>query len=234
MQRLLVFGDIHGCADTLKKLIDKIKLTKDDKLIFLGDYIDRGQNVFEVVDFLIELSNNFDCVFLKGNHEDMMLRGFRDGEREMARIFVLNGGGSTLDSYRKHLGITNRQQTFSFEMFPQSHQDFFNNLNIIHTENDYVFVHAGVDPNYPLENQTEEDMLWIRQDFLFYDGEVAGGKTVVHGHTPMEPDKLDEYNKKYKDRINLDSACVFGYNLTCIDILTNKKYTQKMSDLKVA
>ena len=233
MYRILVFSDIHGCADTLKSLIRKVEPTRKDKLIFLGDYIDCGDKSFEVVDYLINLSSKFDCVFLKGNHEDMMLRGVKDGDRNMTRMFIMNGGNATLKSYRGELNITNPRENISFDMFPQSHQDFYNNLKISHEIGNYLFVHAGVNPRYPLNNQMDEDKLWIRNEFLFHTGEVAEGKIVVHGHTPMEPNDLINYNDKYKDRINVDSACVFGYNLTCIDILTNKKYTQKMRDIKV-
>jgi len=233
MDRLIAFGDIHGCFHTIKELINQVNPTQRDALIFLGDYIDRGNMSYEVIDYLIDLSSQFNCVFLKGNHEDMLLKGLRDNDYENARIFMLNGGDATLKSYRKALDIKDARQSVFFEDFPQSHKDFFNNLKVSYEYENFFFVHAGIDPRYPLDDQVEEDMLWIRDDFLYYDGQVADGKIIVHGHTPMEPKNIKIYNDKYKDRINIDSACVFGYNLTCVDVLTNTKYTQKLRDLKV-
>lgn len=224
MQRILAFGDIHGCADVIKQLIEKVNPTEEDILIFLGDYIDRGSMSFEVIEFLIELNKNFKCIFLKGNHEDMMIRCLKNRDREMCRIFTYNGGDDTMKSYKKSLNL---DSPMKWDDLPKDHQEFYDNLLTSYQLDDFFFVHAGVDPNYPLDKQYDGDLLWIRNNFLFHEGQVAGGLTVVHGHTPMIDDEIDKYNNKYEDKINLDSGCVFGYILTCMDVLTGTKYTVK-------
>lgn len=233
-KRVLAVGDVHGCANTLKKLIETINPTIEDKLIFLGDYIDRGDKSFEVVDYLIELNKSFDCVFLKGNHEDLLLNCLKGQNYSDCRTFMMNGGNATIKSYRKNIGYKNDQTEMPFDDFPMEHQEFYNNLKLYHEEEGFLFVHAGVNPYTTFDQQNESDFLWIRGEFLQYNGRIMEDVKVIHGHTPMEPDKIDEYyNDKYNDRMNLDTACVFGYVLTCIDVLTNDKYTQKMIDEKI-
>ncbi len=239
-ERILTFTDIHGCADTLKSLVERVDPTINDVLIFLGDYVDRGDKSYEVVDYLIELDKIFDCVFLKGNHEDMFVNYLKHKLRmDDYNMFLYNGGNATLKSYcdntiDEETGNPLDSKTgLSFEDLPKSHQEFYDNLKIYHEIDDFIFVHAGLNPAHSLENQNEHDMLWIREPFLNYRGTVLEGKTIVHGHTPMEQDELDKYHDKYSDRINLDSACVFGYELTCMDVLTRKETKTKLIDKRI-
>lgn len=240
-KRILAIGDIHGCADTVKELVRRLEPTPDDVMVFLGDYVDRGDKSFEVVDYLIELDKTHNCVFIKGNHEDMWV-SYLDKTMNMSdhSMFFYNGGTSTLKSYCDNIidettgDVMKTGNGLGFDDLPQSHRDFYNNLKIIHEIEDFIFVHAGVNPEYDLEHQTENDLLWIRNQFLFYNSTIFEGKTIVHGHTPMEPHELDKYHNVYDDKINLDSACVFGYTLTAMDVRTRKATKIKMMDMKVA
>lgn len=239
MGRLLAVGDIHGCADTLESLLNQIMLMHDDKVVFLGDYVDRGDKVFQTVERLIALREEYGddvCTFLMGNHEEMFIRYLKgQGRMEDDRIFRYNGGTSTINGYLEGLGIEDTiDNPFCWDSLPQNHKDFYDNLKVIHEDGDYVFVHAGVRPNVALGDQLAHDVIWIRNEFLFHDEPVMPGRTIVHGHTPMEETEIDQYNAKYPDKWNTDSACVFGYVLTCRD-LTNGFVTRvKCRDKRVA
>ena len=233
MGRILAVGDIHGCALTLESLIDQIELMHDDQIVFLGDYVDRGNGVYETVERLIKLKEEYGDVvtFLMGNHEEMFIR-YLKGECRMNedRMFLYNGGGVTIRSYRENLGITGKQDEFArpeYELYwnnlPQRHKDFYDSLKVCHEIDQYVFVHAGVRPDVKLGDQLAHDMIWIRDEFLYHEQPVMEGKIIVHGHTPMEKYEIQAYNEHYDDKYNLDSACVFGRDLTCLD-LTNMVY----------
>jgi serine/threonine protein phosphatase 1 len=203
MEKIFAIGDIHGCFDKLCALMDKIKIDFDnDILLFLGDYIDRGHNSFDVVEYLIDLKKHFQkIVFLKGNHEEM-LEKYLSGKDRLT--YLINGGQQTLESYMK------RSRTNSSSLIPQEHLDFFESLLLYYESDNYIFVHAGLRENIPLEMQNPADFLWIRKDFVNSDFDF--GKRVVFGHTPYaEP--LIEPNK-----IGIDTGAVYGNKLTCLEL----------------
>ncbi len=203
-KRLLAVGDIHGCLGMLQRLMEKVAATADDQLIFLGDYIDRGPDSRGVVDFLLDLQEKFPrTVFLKGNHEQMLL-DFLSGEDHL--MFLLNGGNATLESY----GSAERP----VPVIPSTHLAFFDSLATHHVEGDFVFVHAGLRPGVPLGEQDEYDMRWIRGEFI--NSDFDWGKTVVFGHSP-QPEVLRRDNM-----IGLDTGAVYGHFLTCCDLLTGE------------
>lgn len=235
--RILVVGDIHGCAKTLTSMIDQLEVTHEDKVVFLGDYVDRGDGVFSVIEQLIEFKEMFpDTVFIKGNHEDMFLKYIKgEGRMDDARMFLYNGGTSTINSYLEHLNLTDtREDPFDWDKLPESHQKFYNELKVMHEIDKYVFVHAGVRPQVHLYDQEDHDMIWIRGEFLHWPMEVLKGRVIVHGHTPMEEDERINYNERYPDRINLDSACVFDFYLTCRDLISGFEWKIKNRDKRVA
>jgi serine/threonine protein phosphatase 1 len=195
-------GDIHGCAETLIELLRLIHIDADGKeykRVFLGDYIDRGPNSKKVVDTLMSLDGT--NVFLLGNHEDMYLasdpsyqNGYTFYERNsMASSFMYNGGSQTLESYNNDV--------------PQNHQTWYKNLQLFHEDELRFYVHAGIVPQVALDEQHRGDLLWIRHTFLY--SESDHGKYIVHGHTPNRGGVDIKPN-----RVNLDSGCVFGYNLS--------------------
>ncbi|MEJ2284331.1 MAG: metallophosphoesterase family protein [Desulfobacterales bacterium] len=210
MSKIFAIGDIHGCYDQLLELLKKIPVDyKQDTLVFMGDYIDRGPKSVEVVDFLIKLKHRLPgTIFLKGNHEDM-LQKYLDGTDRFT--YLLNGGQQTLDSY------LSRSTHTGAHPIPPDHMDFFKSLRLVYETDDYIFVHAGLRPKVPVDSQQTEDMLWIRDKFLYsrYDF----GKPVIFGHTPLgEP--LVESNK-----IGIDTGAVYGNELTCVQLPDRIFYT---------
>jgi serine/threonine protein phosphatase 1 len=238
MSRLLAFGDIHGCANTAKVLVDRVKPTEEDQMVFLGDYIDRGNRVFETIEYLITLKEKFPkTVFLKGNHEDMFinfLKPQRMSEATDPRVFMYNGGESTMRGY---FNESDKEEYKPFEWtwddIPEHHQAFYDSLEVMHVEGDYVFVHAGLRHNVPLEEQHDWDVMWLRETFM-HNPTNQWDKTIVHGHTPVSVHDSERYHKNYPDRYNLDTACVFGYYLTCLDVYSKVTWKQKLLDERVA
>lgn len=203
--RLLAMGDIHGCHHMLMKLLERIAFDPaTDTLVFVGDYIDRGPDSRKVIDTLINLRASCpNLVCLKGNHEAMLLNYYLDGRGEQQ--FFLNGGLATLDSY----GIS-PADTRAGRGLPEDHLQFLRGLPLFHEAEDYLFVHAGLRPGVHLADQSSEDLLWIRYEFM--DSEEDFGRTVVFGHTPLR-DPLIESNK-----IGIDTGAVYGGRLTCIEL----------------
>ncbi|NIQ94113.1 MAG: serine/threonine protein phosphatase, partial [Desulfuromonadales bacterium] len=183
--------------------LDKIAPTADDQLVFLGDYIDRGPDSRGVVDLLLQLEKELpETVFLRGNHEQMLL-DFLAGTDHLA--FLLNGGNATLASY---------QTETSRPSLPAEHLNFFSNLRSHYIYEDFIFVHAGLRPGVPIEEQQERDMLWIRGEFI--NSDYDWGKKVVFGHSP-QPDVLRKANM-----IGLDTGAVYGDCLTGCDLLSGE------------
>ena len=203
MKKIFAIGDIHGCYDRLKALMEKIPIDcSRDALVFIGDYIDRGPHSVEVVDYLIQLKNRFpEVIFLKGNHEDMLDKFLNGSDRS---TYLLNGGQQTLDSY-----LTKPVQSESFPI-PPDHMEFFKSLRLFYETEEFIFVHAGLRPRVPLESQNTEDLLWIRDKFV--STKYDFGKRVIFGHTPLKK-PLVEPNK-----IGIDTGAVYGNALTCIQL----------------
>jgi serine/threonine protein phosphatase 1 len=218
--RVYAIGDIHGRLDLLQRLHDMIRRDADISgaarcvAVYLGDYVDRGPDSYGVVDLLTTKPlEGFESVFLKGNHEELMLRFMADGS--MARAWLGNGGGATLKSYGiSTLGILlgdsgfQRMRAKLDRTIPNSHRTFYGGLPLLHTGGDYLFVHAGIRPGIPLAEQEAEDLMWIRQDFL--NAEDDFGKIVVHGHSiTAKPDIKP-------NRIGIDTGAFRSDCLTCL------------------
>ncbi|HEY5590252.1 MAG TPA: metallophosphoesterase family protein, partial [Paludibacter sp.] len=148
--RTFAIGDIHGCFDSLKELIEnKIQLQRNDKLIFLGDYIDRGSKSKEVIDYIIELQEKgYDLITLLGNHESMLVDAYNNDD--FKSIWIQNGGAETLKSF----GVN------SLKDMESKYLNFFNNLKLYFELDEFLFVHAGF--NDELENPFTDkySMLW--------------------------------------------------------------------------
>jgi Calcineurin-like phosphoesterase len=204
--RLLAIGDIHGCLDLLRGLLDRVSPNSEDRLIFLGDYIDRGPDSPGVIDFLLELQPQFpNSVFLQGNHEQILLN-YLAGQLDLG--YLLDGGAATLQQYEQR--GTRRP--------PDRHLDFLHKLRLSFQQQGYLFVHAGLKPGRPLAEQTEDDLLWIRHEFLSHPDPCEWGQIIVHGHTPLEAISFTPC------RIGLDTGAVFGRYLSCCDVLTRQTW----------
>ena len=217
--QIYVVGDIHGCIALLKKIQQKIivmsKNTPGTKLIiYLGDYIDRGPEIKETIQTLLDFQPiDFQRIFLLGNHEQMML-DFIKGEPDSLYLWILNGGDKTLNSYGVKAitffeGIIKNDKTIRGQLIkkiPKDHLQFFNNLSLSYQYNDYFFVHAGIDPDIALNKQDKQVMIWTRGITYPKDFE----KIIVHGHTPqLEIEDLP-------NRINLDTGAFYSGILSCL------------------
>jgi serine/threonine protein phosphatase 1 len=212
--RLFAIGDIHGCPDELGVILNAIKPVHGDTVVFVGDYVDRGPSAHDVIELLLdrERQGGAEFVFLKGNHEDMMC-AFLGLPGNYGESFLFNGGSATLDSY----GVTERELPEARGHIPDSHIDFVKRLATSYLRPPYLFVHAGVVPALELEEQRVEDMLWIRQEFIFSPHKL--GSTVIFGHTPMRAVMVD---LPYK--LGIDTGLVYGGKLSCIELTEGVLY----------
>lgn len=219
-RRLYAIGDIHGRLDLLDQLLAQIKrdiavhASCRPLFVFVGDYIDRGPRSRETIDRLIEHGKDAECVFLKGNHEQVAIRCLRDPS--LFERWMRLGGLETLISYGLALspGVPTRQivelQACFHAALPREHLDFFRQLKTSFTSGDFFFVHAGVKPRVALTNQVENDLLWIREEFLGADDDF--GKIIVHGHTPSRDVDIRP------NRINIDTGAFATGRLSCLVI----------------
>jgi len=225
--RIYVIGDIHGRADLLEILHGLVRedarqnAAERRVIIYLGDYVDRGLNTREVIDMLLSPPpDGFERVCLKGNHEAMMLDFL--GDAAAGPGWMELGGKATLLSYA--VGVEGgfgaaeemkKAQAQLLEKMPEAHLEFLHQLRMTHVEGDYFFVHAGIRPGVPIEEQVEQDLLWIREPFLSSTAEH--GKIVVHGHTIAggKPDVTER-------RIGIDTAAYATGALTCL-VLTGEE-----------
>lgn len=218
--RIYAIGDVHGRADLLDQVFSRI----DAHLaahpivrpveILIGDYIDRGPASREVIDLLIGRSQSREMVCLKGNHETFIPEFLRNPAS--LEHWGMMGGRETLISYGL-LSPNNADAALQRELadalkstLPRSHMEFFEGLPPSFSCGGFFFVHAGVKPGVSLKKQREDDLLWIREDFLLYEEDF--GKIIVHGHTPVL--KVDIR----PNRINIDTGAYATGRLSCLVI----------------
>jgi serine/threonine protein phosphatase 1 len=213
-------GDIHGRADLLVAMHRLILSDAERRrsmhkvIVYIGDYIDRGEESRRVIDLLLtESLSGFEQVHLMGNHEYSLLQFLVDPS--VGPHWMQFGGDASLYSY----GVRPSYPTSSVadfeqvrqrftEKFPVRHRQFLEGLAYTHIEGDYFFVHAGVRPGVPLTAQTTEDLLWIRDDFLH--STAFHGKVVVHGHSITPRPDIQE------NRIGIDTGAFASSKLTCL------------------
>lgn len=229
--QVFAVGDIHGCKDLLDNIHNQILKRSSKKkgkklIVYLGDYIDRGSNIKGTIQTLIDFQpKNFSKVFLLGNHEQMLLDFITDS-RNSSYIWISNGGLETLLSYgldlsnyidnSMHLSFDKKIKNKFLKLIPKSHMDFFNTLNINYTWKNYLFVHAGVNPDISLDKQEKETMIWTREKH-FFKPTMTFSKIIVHGHTAKE--KIENY----PFRINLDTGSFYSGNLSCLILEGDKR-----------
>ena len=205
MGKIFAIGDIHGCLSYLEDLIAKISVDPDeDRIVFIGDYVDRGPDPKGVVEFILELKRQYNIICLIGNHERMMMDYYDYGFNKA--MWFANGGKSTVDSY----GIIATPEGKKIN-FPETHLRFFRSLLPYYETEDYFFVHAGLKPDVPLTQQDPLDLVWIREDFI--DSDYNFGKRIIYGHTPrLSGPYIDPY------KIGIDTGAVYGGMLTCLEL----------------
>ena len=232
--RIIAIGDIHGYIEPVNDLLKKIDPGKDDLIIFLGDYIDRGPYSRQVIERMLELSFLYrdNVIFLRGNHEDMLLGsvGF-DAVIRNVNTWLYNGGTSTLKSYgmstdkiMQLISLWDDGERFNMIMkyFPESHINFIRSTLLWAESKNYFFCHAGLDPGKTIEEGKKdiEALLWIRQHLRYED--FRWEKTVVCGHTPLQ-------NILVKDKlICIDTGLYYFGTLSAIDVLHRRVYQVHM------
>lgn len=216
-RRYIAIGDVHGCADSLKRLMEQLdpQINERSVLVFLGDYVDRGPDSRGVIEYLLQLREEKDCIFIRGNHDQMMLDAIDKGNRA---LWMQNGGGTTLESYG--LGPDSSE-------IPQEHRDFLRNTRLYWDTPLYLFVHGGIDPSKSVDEAIADDrdkfsFMWERSHINSLSNEWE--KTVVFGHTPMTEPLI-------RDRmIGLDTGCVYrdqGYGILSAMILPQMDLIQQ-------
>ena len=205
--RTIVVGDTHGCYNELKTLIESLEKKgeynkKRDKLIFLGDYIDRGTDSRLVIKYIRNLQkNNKNVIALKGNHEDMLL----DYYNNINEYWLWNGASETKKSYEGF----NKQ--FNEDM------EWMKTLPLYHEDKHFIYVHAGIDASKPMKKQDKETLLWIREPFIYNNKKY--NKKVIFGHTPtLSINRDDKPISTFADHIGIDTGCVYGGSLTALII----------------
>lgn len=201
MSRLFAIGDIHGCYKTFHELVVKIiDLKKTDKLILLGDYIDRGDQSKEVIDFIINLKEKgFDVTPLCGNHESLLLESYLNPG--MLPLWFMNHGEITMQSF----GIE------SIKDLPEKYLEFFSELEYYTSVGNYLFVHAGF-------NDIEEDPFSDRYHMIWesrrvYNNPFFQGKTIIHGHRPKNVEYVQRLINEKSGVIPIDTGCVYEKEL---------------------
>ncbi|GGB97065.1 metallophosphoesterase [Novosphingobium endophyticum] len=231
-ERVYAIGDIHGRIDLFDSLIEAIE--EDDAsrpesrttMILLGDLIDRGADSAAVVARAKEWSRQRPLEFIKGNHEEMLIASMTDVE--VLRGFLRYGGRETILSY----GVEPRAliesdfdelQRMMVEAIPRDDVEFLDGFRQYIRNGDYLFVHAGIRPQVPIEDQRGTDCRWIREPFLSHDGDF--GAFVIHGHTIAEEPQIR------RNRIGIDTGAYLYGTLTAIGIEdTNRWFIQARKD----
>lgn len=220
-QRWYAVGDIHGCYDLLNRLIkyidndDATRGEADTRLLFLGDYIDRGPNSRAVLELMMKLDLGDDrVVFLMGNHEETLL-ATADGHRRAATLLHQMGGRETLLSYGASAhdydladaaGIVDLVRL----VIPEDHLAWLRKLRSSYAVGDYMFAHAGIRPGVPLKDQLSSDLRWIRKDFL--QSTASHEMMIIHGHSVTR--EIDEQT----NRIGIDTGAYASGCLSAIGI----------------
>lgn len=222
MKRTLVISDIHGCYDEFNELLKVAKYNpQEDKLILLGDYIDRGFKSKEVVEQVKRFNEEWGVITLRGNHDQMFLDFLDDVDES---TFLYNGGLSTITSY---CGLNWFEDDFNslrlqkakeyIKKHYSNHIQFLRTLPYHHEENNHIFVHAGLNPLYEdWTKQPKDEFLWVRDMFL--NNPTSTEKTVVFGHTPTVNMQDTEDIWFGEGKIGIDGGCVFGFQLNCLEI----------------
>ncbi|WP_299338797.1 metallophosphoesterase [uncultured Psychroserpens sp.] len=228
--RTLAIGDIHGGLKALQKLLEKLKLTKDDQLIFLGDYVDGWSESAQVIQYLIELSKTNVCVFIKGNHDAWCEDWLRTGYGEP--VWLFHGGRETVESY----------ESFS-ETEKELHLDFFERMKLYHIdEENRLFVHAGFTSMHGVVHEKFDTnfyfdrTLWemattmdkrIEKDSELYPNRLKHYKEIYIGHTPTIRYHSD-VPMNAVNVWNVDTGAAFTGKLSAIDLASKAIFQSDM------
>lgn len=219
-QRVYAIGDIHGRADLLEALLGQIEADEaprgaaETQIIFLGDLVDRGPDSKRVLDLVVALGQERTVRLLRGNHDDVFLRAIKGNPRAIRHLHKM-GGRPTLLSYGigedEYDNVDYPELTAHLaQLVPADHVALLQRMENMAVVGDYVFVHAGVRPGVPLDEQTPEDLCWIRSEFLDHRGDFGG--FVVHGHSITDDVEVRP------NRIGIDTGAFSSDKLSAIGL----------------
>ncbi len=227
--RIYAVGDIHGRLDLLEQMLALIEqdqatqaTTATSQIVLLGDYVDRGLQSAEVIERIMQLREEMPSLTcLRGNHEDILLQiAMGAADEDMLASWLGYGGRETLASY----GVSSRLlysddfaalADIARQVVPASHLQFLHSLPLHCTSGDYLFVHAGVHPARPIDQQRDHDLLWIREPFLSWKEDF--GKIVIHGHSISVDVELR------RNRIGIDTGAYATGKLTAVVLEQNRQ-----------
>ena len=204
MSRYIAISDIHGELSKLENVLSKIDIKPEDIFVFMGDYIDRGANSKGVVDRIIEQSKTNKCIYLMGSHEYAYLHR---QDKYFNYLFWNYGGKETVKSYG------------SLENIEKIHGEFFRSLKFYYMTDKYLFVHAGINPNIPFQDQSELDMVYIRDKFIYSKHNLP--QKIIFGHTDFENPYIAD------DKICIDTGCGKYKNAHLTTLILDEKKKKK-------
>ena len=226
--RIYAIGDVHGCLAELREMMALIsqdlirRPVRKYRIIFTGDYMDRGPRSKGVVSFLISLcARNKKVICLRGNHDDFLINFMADPIKH-GPIFFRNGAVETLRSFGVRVDENDRSDEHLEEIrrycrliVNPTHLNFLSRLSYSKSYGDYFFCHAGIRPGVSIRKQSKRDLMWIREEFLSHSGLFE--KVIVHGHTPQTRVDIQP------NRVNIDTKCYATGTLTCL-VLQDDSY----------
>lgn len=226
MRRTLVISDIHGELTLFNALLEKIEYNpEEDQLILLGDYVDRGPDSKGVLNRVMALKQE-GAIVLRGNHDEMMVQAVDEKPGALER-WIKNGAFATLQGYDATMKTLEFPDTDEFN----THINFIRGLDYYYETDDYIFVHAGVEPDVPLDENDLFQLVWIREPFYdVYNGE----KTVIFGHTPSSVIRGDKNHDVYfgeNNIIGIDGAATYGGQLNCLVLPDKSVYSLSKSSI---
>lgn len=225
MKRTLVISDIHGCYKELMQLLEEAAyIPEQDRLIILGDMIDRGKDSREVVTHIMELKKDYDVEVIGGNHEQLLGQWLNDSF-DRGHVYGQNGGWKTIESYCKPHGVYGKVPKTKevFRKYYQDHISFLTQLPNYYEDERFIYVHAGIDLTLADWHDTTDNFFrWSREEF--WEGENKTGKTVIFGHTPTcflhEAEGVKSYEiwRSKDGKIAIDGGCSMGGKLHALCI----------------
>ncbi len=204
---VFAIGDIHGCLYALKEVVNTAEIQRGDTIVLLGDVVSKGPDSRGVVDWILDNSGNFNLVVLRGNHEDMLLQLLNGGDGGAG--WMRKGGSAVLESYGTSFKVGWEKS------IPESHWQFFRSTLRYWTFENFIFVHAGVEPGIPLEEQDDFTLYWKK---FRKPVEYAQGLKVIFGHTALKDGRILDFGHS----ICLDTYAYGGQWLSCLNIHTRE------------
>jgi len=221
MKRTLMISDIHGCLEPFERLLEEIRYDPGrDRLVLLGDYVDRGPRSRDVVDKVMDLVERHGAVALRGNHDQRLVDLIRTNDSYVRSKFMEHGGKRTIFSYcglgRDEMNGDTLSEAISYiERNYGHHIDFLGKLPLYYEDDRHICVHAGLNPAYPnWKEQPARDFMYIKKDF--FRSRTKVDRTVVFGHTRAEEIHGAPEVWFQEDKIAIDGGCAYGAQLNCL------------------